>query len=106
MIAMNKQKHKNNAAVDIEKVQVGDIIDVQWSDVHSFERIRMDEIADMAEPEATRCWGAVVRKGAKYLFIASEIGDRDSDGAWVEALPYKMIEFCKVIDRVKVNDLP
>jgi len=62
------------------------------------------EIDELEEPEATRCWGAVVRKGKRYLFIASEIGDREADGMWIEAIPYGMIETCKVIDKVKISD--
>jgi hypothetical protein len=41
-------------------------------------------------------------KGERFLFIASEIGDRESDGIWIEALPYQMIKACKVIDRIAI----
>jgi hypothetical protein len=63
----------------------------------------MSEIEDLEEPEPTRCWGVVVRKSNRYLFIASELGDKDSDGAWIEALPYKMIEKCKILDKIEIG---
>jgi len=101
-----KQKEfiKDDTTFDLEKIQVGDVVEIQWYDVHAYERIEISEIDELEEPEATRCWGAVVRKGKGYLFIASEIGDRYSDGAWIEALPYKMIESCKVIDSIDIDD--
>jgi hypothetical protein len=99
-----KETIKKDAAFDIEKIRVGDVVEIRWYDVHSYERIEISEIDDLEEPEATTCWGAVVRKGSRYLFIASEIGDRDSDGAWIEALPYRMIETCKVFNRISIRE--
>ena len=93
-------KDKRSGVVNPKQLGIGDVVAIEWYDVHAYERIEISEIDELEEPEATHCWGAVVRKGTKYLFIASEIGDRDSDGAWIEALPYK------VIDRIKVNDCP
>ena len=107
-IRKKKQKEfiKDDATFDLDKIQVGDVVEIQWCDVHAYERIEIDEIDELEEPESTLCWGAVVRKGTKFLFIASEIGDRDSDGVWMEALPYKMIETCKVIDRIEIHNNP
>ncbi|MFA6680172.1 MAG: hypothetical protein WCR96_06775 [Candidatus Methanomethylophilaceae archaeon] len=95
---------KKNETADPKSLKVGDVVAIEWYDVHSYERIEISEIDELEEPESTRCWGAVVRKGSRYLFIASEIGDRESDGAWIEAIPYGMIETCNVIDRVKINN--
>ena len=97
------RRSRTNASADPEQLRIGDVVEIVWFDVHSYERIELDEIDDLEEPEATRCWGAVVRKGSRYLFIASEIGDSESDGAWIEAIPYRMIETCKVIDRVEID---
>jgi len=94
---------KNNAELDIEKIKVGDIVAIEWLDVHAYERIRMDEIRELEEPGATRCWGAVVRLSEKFIFIAHEIGDNDADGVWVEALPYGMIRSCDVIGSVEID---
>lgn len=94
---------KNNAELDIEKIKVGDIVAIEWLDVHEYERIRIDEIRDLEEPGITRCWGAVVRITGNYLFIAHEIGDSDSDGVWVEALPYRMIRSCWVMDGIDIR---
>jgi len=94
---------KNDAELDIEKIKVGDIVAIEWLDVHSYERIRMDEIRDLEEPCATRCWGAVVRLSEKFIFIAHEIGDNDADGVWVEALPYGMICSCDIIGFVEIE---
>jgi hypothetical protein len=99
-----RERPRKKGDVDPEQLQVGDIVDIEWYDVHSYERIEISEIDELEEPQATRCWGAVVRKGSRYLFIASEIGDRDSDGAWIEALPYRMIETCEVFNRISISE--
>jgi len=99
---VKKQKNGKRTNVDPRQLEIGDVVAIEWYDVHAYERIEMNEIEDLDEPEATRCWGAVVRKGKEFLFIAAEIGDHDSDGVWIEALPYKMIETCKVISRIEI----
>jgi hypothetical protein len=43
----------------------------------------------------------VVRKTRKYLFVASEVGDHESDSLWVEVLPYKLIERCKILEKAE-----
>jgi hypothetical protein len=93
----------NNAELDLEKIKVGDVVAIEWLDVHAYERIRLDEIRDLEEPGATRCWGAVVRVSGNYIFIAHEIGDNDADGVWIEALPYGMIRSCNIIGCVEVE---
>ena len=98
-----KRIGKNEAEIEMEKIKVGDIVAIEWLDVHSYERIVISELDDLEEPEATRCWGAVIRKGNRYLFIASEIGDSESDGVWIEALPYRVIHSCKVIDKTVLD---
>ena len=94
--------HDDDAVFDREKAHVGDVVGIRWRDVHAYERIEMSEIDELDEPESPICWGAIVRKGEKYLFIASEIGDKDSDGVWIEAIPYRLIESCMVISSIKI----
>ena len=105
---MSKKKvrtiHDNNIVFDREKAKVGDVVEIRWRDVHAYERIEMGEIDELDEPEPTVCWGAIVRKSDNYLFIASEIGDKDSDGVWIEAIPYNLIECCKVISIHKFDN--
>lgn len=97
------KKNGKKANIDPENLEIGDVVAIEWYDVHAYERIELSEIDELEEPEATRCWGAVVRKGNNFLFIASEIGDRESDGIWIEALPYSMIETCRVIDKIEID---
>ena len=105
---MSKKKariiHDNDTVFDRDKAQVGDVVEIRWRDVHAYERIEMSEINDLEEPESTVCWGAIVRKSEKYLFIASEIGDKDSDGVWIEAIPYNLIDGCKVLSIHKFDN--
>lgn len=103
---MSKKKerktHDYDVIFDLDTAQVGDVVEIRWCDVHAYERIEMSEIEELDEPESTVCWGAIVRKSEKYLFIASEIGDKDSDGVWIEAIPYRLIESCMVISSIKI----
>jgi len=94
---------KNDAKRDLEKIKVGDVVAIEWLDVHAYERIRLGEIHDLEEPGATRCWGAVIRVSENYIFIAHEIGDNDADGVWIEALPYGMIRSCNIISCVEIE---
>lgn len=99
---MTKDKARNYRK-GLDSVKIGDVVAIEWLDVHAYERIRMDEIGDLEEPGATRCWGAVVRLSEKYIFIAHEIGDNDADGVWVEALPYRIIRSCDIIGWVEIG---
>lgn len=105
---MSKKKakiiHEDDAVFDRYKAQVGDVVEIRWYDVHAYERIEMSEIDELDEPESTICWGAIVRKSDNYLFIASEIGDKDSDGVWIEAIPYNLIESCKILSIHKFDN--
>jgi len=80
-----------SGTTDPRKLKVGDVVEIEWADVHAYERIEMNELDDLEEPGTTRCWGVVVKMSERYLFIASEIGDADSDGMWLEAIPYNII---------------
>lgn len=79
------QKIKKN--IDPVQLETGDVVTIEWYDVHAYERIEIDEIDEYEEPDATCSWGAVICTGKRYLFVASEISDRESDGVWIEAPP-------------------
>lgn len=99
---MAKNKIKNDRK-KLDAVKIGDVVAIEWLDVHAYERIRLDEIDELDEPGATRCWGAVVRMSKNFIFIAHEIGDSEADGVWVEALPYGMIQKVEKIGRIEVT---
>ena len=84
------------------RLKLGDVVSIEWRDAISMDRVSIDELGDLEEPGITRCWGVVVRKSRRYLFIASEIGDSESDSMWVEALPYKLVDRCRVLDRTQL----
>ena len=83
------------------QLRVGDVASIEWRDAISMDRLSAEEIMDIEEPGSTRCWGVVVRKTRRYVFIASEVGDPESDSMWVEALPYKLIERCKILEKAE-----
>jgi hypothetical protein len=56
-----------------------------------------------AQPGSTRCWGVVVKKGLRYLVIAQELGDTESDGDYVEMLPYNLINNCRVLEHINLQ---
>ena len=88
--------------VNPRRLKIGDVVAVKWRDAVSMERVEWDELNEIEDPEPTSCWGAVVRKSRKYVYLASEIGDRTSDSLWIEALPYRLIEECRIIDRAEI----
>lgn len=95
-----RRKHRSRS-LSPRKLKLGDVASIEWRDVISMDRVSIDEIGGIEEPGITRCWGVVVRKSRRYLFIASEVGDSESDSMWVEALPYGIIERCKVLERTQ-----
>jgi hypothetical protein len=96
-----RKKH-GSRSLSPRKLKLGDVASIEWRDAISMDRVSIDEIGEIEEPGITRCWGVVVRKSRRYLFIASEVGDSESDSMWVEALPYRIIERCKVLDRTQL----
>jgi len=98
---MSMRPNRKTRQVSPRQLRIGDVASIEWRDVTSMDRITMDEVQEIEEPGITRCWGMVVRKTRKYLFVASEVGDRESDSLWVEVLPYKLIERCKILEKVE-----
>jgi hypothetical protein len=98
---MNMRPSGKTRQVSPRQLRIGDVASIEWRDVTSMDRITMDEVQEIEEPGITRCWGMVVRKTRKYLFVASEVGDHESDSLWVEVLPYKLIERCKILEKAE-----
>lgn len=97
-----KARCRKNSWVFPRQLRIGDVVSVEWRDAISMERLSPEEVMDIEEPGITRCWGVVVRKTRRYIFIASEIGDPESDSFWVEALSYRLIDRCRVLDRARL----
>jgi hypothetical protein len=94
--------NRRNRSINPRRLRIGDVVAIGWHDAISMDRVDWDELDDIEDPEMTRCWGAVVRKSKRYLYIASEIGDSESDSMWVEALPFRLIEECRIIDKTEI----
>lgn len=47
--------------------RIGDIVEVEWLDTHSTDRLTHFEIEDLDEPEPTVAYGVVIRNGSDYL---------------------------------------
>ena len=70
----------------------GDIVEIEWFDTHSTDRLTQQEIEDLEQPGATVAYGVVLRNSVWYLTIASELClDPASDGNWVEQIPHGAI---------------
>lgn len=46
--------------------RIGDIVEVEWLDTHSTDRLTHFEIEDLDEPEPTVAYGVVIRNGSDY----------------------------------------
>jgi len=74
------------------KLSRGDIVEIEWFDTHSTDRLAHFEIEDLEEPSPTVAYGIVVGNGVRYLTIANELClDPVSDGNWVEQIPHGAI---------------
>jgi len=86
------------------KLKPGDIVEIEWYDTHGLERLSMDEIAELDDPEATVAYGIVLRNGSRYLTIASELcTDLSSDGNYLEQIPHGTIIGAKLLGRREIN---
>jgi hypothetical protein len=82
------------------KLKPGDIVEIEWYDTHGLERLSMDEIAELDDPEATVAYGIVLRNGSRYLTIASELcTDLSSDGNYLEQIPHGTIQRIRILGR-------
>ena len=84
----------------------GDILEIEWFDTHSTDRLTQLEVEDLEEPGPTVAYGVVLRSGVRYLTIASELClDSASDGTWVEQIPYGAIRRFRKLGKRDI-DLP
>jgi hypothetical protein len=87
-------------SINSKKVRRGDIVEVEWSDTHSVERILPGEIEEIDGPGPTVAYGVVLRNGRQHLTIASEIClDQESDGNWIEQIPHCTIRRARVLGK-------
>jgi len=87
------------------KLKPGDIVEVEWLDTHGLERMSMDDIAELEDPESTVAYGIVLRNGSRYLTIASELcTDLSSDGNYLEQIPHGTIQMIRVLGRRAVEE--
>jgi hypothetical protein len=82
----------------------GDIVEIEWLDTHSTDRLTHSEIEELDEPGPTIAYGIVLRNGADYLTIASELClDPISDGNWVEQIPHGSIRKVRKLGRNNID---
>ena len=86
------------------KLARGDIVEIEWYDTHSTERLTHDEIEDLEDPSPTLAYGLVLRNGPRYITIASEIcTDPFSDGSCVEQIPHGAIRKARKLGRKSLD---
>jgi hypothetical protein len=82
----------------------GDIVEIEWLDTHSTDRLTHPEIEDLEEPGPTVTYGIVLRSGRKYLTIAIELClDPVSDGNWVEQIPHGSIRRIRKLGKRNID---
>jgi len=82
------------------KLMPGDIVEVEWFDCHSSDRLSLEEINNLADPGVTIAFGIVLRNGVTYLTIASELGaDPQTDGFWIEQVPHGSIKQIRLLGK-------
>lgn len=96
----NRSK-KPAQAILRDKLHVGDIVRLEWLDVHGYERQTVDDIKQLTDPQPTRSYGVVVRLLDKCLVLAHEIGDCDGDGYQTSQYPFGLILACDVLGQEK-----
>ena len=84
----------------------GDIVEIEWLDTHSTDRLTQLEIEELDEPWPTVAYGIVLRNGPRYLTIASELClDSGSDGTWVEQIPHGSVKKVRKLGRRNLEEL-
>ena len=79
---------------------IGEIVEIEWLDTHSTERLTPEEIEGLEDPSPTLAYGLVLKNSQKYVTIASELClDLDSDGTWVEQIPHSSIHKARKLGR-------
>ncbi len=83
----------------------GDIVEIEWFDTHSTDRLTHEELDDLEDPSPTVAYGLVLKNSPHYITIASEICfDKDSDGTWVEQIPHGVIQKARKLGRRELGE--
>jgi len=88
---------------DPKKLQVGDVVEVRWTDAFQFDKLTYADTAKLEEPGQTRTYGVVIRMMERCIVVAWELGDKHSDGYCVQQLPFSLIQHVRVLGQVKVK---
>jgi hypothetical protein len=83
-----------------EQLQVGMVVEVEWTDVQAVDRITLQEIQAMPETGPTLTYGVVLKLNPNSVVIGHELGADDSDGNVASAYPFKLIDSVKLLARV------
>jgi hypothetical protein len=86
------------------KLKRGDVVEIEWLDTHSSDKLSLDEIEELDDPGLTVAYGIVLRNGRDYLTIASEFcTDLSSDGNYLEQIPHGTIQGIKMLGRREIE---
>lgn len=84
-------------------LELGDLVEITWTDVQSLDRQTKDDLRDLPELVPTRSYGIVIKVMKGSVVIAHELGDDDSDGYHFEQIPWGIIDRAKFYSKVKVK---
>ena len=88
------------------KLKRGDVVEIEWFDCHSSDRLSLGEVDELDDPAPTVAYGLVLRNGGDYLTIASELGaDPFTDGTWVEQIAHGSIRKVRVLGRREIEPM-
>ena len=84
---------------------VGDVVEIEWLDTHSTDRLTREEIDELEDPWPTLAYGVVLRNGPDYVTIASELClDPGSDGTWIEQIPHGSIKRIRKLGKRRLEE--
>jgi hypothetical protein len=99
-----KQMSKGQQVEVLRKnLNLGDVVRIEWLDVHGAERQTVEDIQALTDPEPTRSYGVVVRLMEKSMAVAHELGDRNADGFSVSTYPYGLITAIEVLGHEEIQ---
>jgi hypothetical protein len=99
-----KKTERRGLETTEKKLDRGDIVEVEWSDTHSLDRMTSGEVEEMGDPGSTLSYGVVLRDTRRYLTIASELClDMSSDCYWVEQIPHGTIKAVRKLGRREIE---
>ena len=89
--------------VEKEQLQIGDVLELEWTDVQAHERLSIEQLQALTDPEPTRTWGVVVKLLPESVVIAHELSDPTTDGCWASTYPFRLIDFARLLARVDIE---